>query len=269
MEKIELIYKNRDSFMETGNKTGSLPPEKRKKILKKVTLIHLSLIIIPCTWYAISYFFIPKRSIIKVTLVSAPPPAASTPTVKRDAVQQPPPPLKHTAKKHLTTKRVAKQPSKPIKKQQSKWKPKSLKEITISKKIIKNTKTVPQKTVTHRVSANDIESKLRKFYTKNSNKAPLQASHGNVSANYRDKLYTAIYKLWDQPARSELGGKYPVVDITMTVESNGRVSSSRISQKSGIKAMDSSVIRLLQKLKQLPPPSAGRMTFTVSLEIVD
>ena len=129
---------------------------------------------------------------------------------------------------------------------------------------------MPTKTVTHKVSVNDIESKLRKVYRGSSTRrSAVQTSQGNISANYRDKLYTAIYRLWDQPARSELGGKYPIVDITITVESNGRVSSSRISQKSGINAMDASVVRLLQHLKQLPVPSAGRMTFTISLEIVD
>ncbi len=256
--------------MEIGHKTGSLSLEKRKKILKRVTIIHILLILIPCLWYAFSYFFIPKQSIIKVTLVSAPPSDASNnhqttpdiaPTPKQPTPTVKPPPRKQPPKKSVIKKS--------IKKETPKWKPKSLKEITISKKVITHSQIVPQKTVTRKVSANDIESKLRKIYSNNNNRSPVQASQGNVSANYRDKLYTAIYQLWNQPVKSELRGKYPTVDITLTVESNGRVSSSRISQKSGVSAMDSSVSRLLRKLKQLPAPSAGRMQFTVSLEIVD
>jgi TonB family protein len=276
---MQLIYKKSDTFMDVGPKTGSLPKEKRRKILKSVTIVHLSLVLIPCLWYAISYFFIPKKSVITVTLV---PPSASSPQSSyippapdhSQKQKKNKPPKRVPPKKITHTKRVhrKKQVTKkaPVRKSKPKWQPKKSNEITISKKIISNNNTSSrQQHSVHRVSAKDIESKLRKVYQHNSNRSPVQATQGNVSSNYRDKLYTAIYRLWDQPARSELGGKYPIVDITLTVESSGRVSSARISQKSGVRAMDVSVSRLLQKLKQLPPPSAGRMSFTVSLEIVD
>lgn len=280
MKKNELFFKKRDYRAETLNKSGSLPPEKRKKIVKRVTIIHFSIILIPLLWYAVSYFFIPKKSVIKVTLVSAPPAyntqpvdkvekATYQPPAKEKSVPPPPPRHKKSPIKHSSVKKVTKQLPKPIK-QQPKWKPKTLKDITISKKVVKNSSPVPTKTVTHKVSVNDIESKLRKVYSSsNYKRRTVNTSRGNMSAGYRDKLYAEIYRLWDQPAKSELEGKYPIVDITITVESNGRVSSSRITQKSGINAMDASVVRLLHNLRQLPPPSAGRMTFTISLEIVN
>ena len=279
MEKINLIYKKHNSFIETGHITGSLPSKKRKKILRNVTIIHVSLIVIPAIWYAVSYFFIPKKSVIKVTLVSPPSSSnyqTSAPLQKKiekqeHKTQKTPSPRKEIPKRHTEQKRKVKKrvtPKKPVIKKKSSWHPKTLHEITISKKVVKNNQ--PTKRVTqHKISANEIESKLRRVYSINNNTSPVQTSQGNVSANYRDKLYTAIYRLWNQPAKSELGGRYPVVDITLTVESSGRVSSARISHRSGVKAMDSSVDRLLKNLKRLPPPSAGRMQFTISLEIVD
>jgi len=255
MENIGLIYKKRETFTEIGQGSGSLPPAKRKRILKKVAIIHLALIVIPLIWYGISYFFLSQRpSVIKVTLVSAPPPDSSDSDIPE-----------YTPPRETPKDTGQPPPTNPTKPTKPKWKPKKSNEITISKKVIKNNSQKPAKNV----SANDIEAKLRKIYSNNSNAAPVSSNQGNISASYRDKLYTAIYESWNQPARSELGGKYPVVDITLTVESNGRISSSRISQKSGLGAMDLSVKRLLGSLKKLPKPPSGRMTFTVSLEIVD
>ncbi len=253
MENSGLIYKKRETFLKIGEITGSLPPEKRRRIFKKVVFVHFALIVVPLIWYSISCFINKKPSVIKVTLVS---PLFSMPDIP---VITPP-----SGQPDRTTPPPRK--SKPIKPKKSKWKPKKSNEITISKKVIKNTsKRPPGK----KISAKDIETHLRKIYKQNSNRATVTSTQGNISRNYRDNLYTAIYHLWNQPARSELGGKYPIVDITLTVDSNGKVSKSRISQKSGVSAMDISVSRLLRDLKTLPSPPRGSMTFTVSLEIVD
>ena len=262
MQNIGIIYKK--DLTEEGNEeiTGSLSPIKHRKIVKIVVITHLLIILVPVIWYAISSLFTPKKlETIKVSIVTS---SAPVNTINYQPPTKIPTHQSQPQKKHKSIKSTRK---KIIKKT---WKPKSSKQITISKKIIRNNNYTPPKQL-HSISRKDIESKLKRISSKNitySNTTSATATMGNVSQSYKDKLYTAIYKAWQQPSKSALGGRFPIVNISMTLEKNGEVRNLRISTLSGIKAMDDSVRELIKKLKRLPPPP-NRMTFSVSLEIIN
>ena len=78
---------------------------------------------------------------------------------------------------------------------------------------------------------------------------------GSADVAYDQLLYGLCDKLWVEPSLSEMNNKRPTVPITITVGSNGRILNAVINEPSGIAAMDGSVRRLCDRLRdqQLPP----------------
>ena len=274
MKNNTLISENRGFCPSVTYRTGTLPPERRKKILKKVAVIHVSILLIPLIWFSVSSYLTPaKPAVIRVQIVSPPPSsnaaqAQPAPRSHHTPPAQKPPPQQAHRSINVTRKRNNKRPA-PHKRKPA-WKPRTADSITISKTVITNTKPKPNAPRQKTLTAEDIESRLRKVYKTNANTSLVTSPSGQaVPAAYRDKLFAAVYRLWKQPSKPELKGQYPIVDITLTVHADGLVGNSRISQKSGNPAMDLSAYNLLKELKKLPPPPSGEMTFTVSLEIIE
>ena len=90
------------------------------------------------------------------------------------------------------------------------------------------------------------------------NRAPGGSRSNNQDPGFGQRVGAFLKLRWQQPPRSLLGGVLPEVEIELTVGADGRVLSSRIRRKSGIKAMDDSVARLLQSLTAVPRPTDGR-----------
>ena len=277
MKKMSINYNKNDEYMDFQVERGSLEPKLKKKIRLTVIGIHVGLVLILVSAFLISkYMKEEKPVVIQVKLVSlnslnsssfesSPSPAdiKREPIKKRSEIKAPKKAkIKRPKVKKSRTKKVVKR-SKPKKHLLSS------KDIIVTKKVIKSEpakKFTPLPTVD---IAKNLTSSYRAKRTKTHSTQGAIASTGNVSQNYADKLFTAIYQIWKQPAKSELHGRRPIVVLQITIGTSGSIINSRISQKSGISVMDYSAKALLKKIAKLPPPPNGKQTFTISLEIID
>jgi len=272
MENIGLIYRKKDAFSRLDSGNDLLEPKLKKKIRIGVLSVHFGVLAIFVLWYLIANFFIAKKpTVIKVILVSPDTASAilpSPPTPVRAQATPTPPVIKP---KHRPKQKTPPKPKpKARTKTKPKWKPRTANDIKISKTIIRND-PIPTP-VRPMLSAKDIEKNLRNSYrnsrVKTTTTRRTTQGGAKISQNYFEKISALMYQSWQQPSQSELYGKYPVVDVEITVNSSGRIVKSRIARKSGSSVMDQSVERLLRKIRTLPPPPSGKTTFTVSLEIV-
>lgn len=262
MENIGLIYRKKESFTGFDGVNDLLDPKLKKKIRLTILGVHFGLLAILLLWYLIANFFISKKpSVIQVTLVSPPNETFTPPQPTRK-----PTPVAKKKKRQVKPKK--KTPPKP----KPKPKPKKKRyldpnQIKISKKEVKHENIDDLEPI----SAEDLQKELNKKFQKYKFKPKNTQGNrppGNISQNYFDQVSAVIYQTWQQPGKSEIGNRLPTVDVDITVDGNGRVTKARISRKSGIAPMDISAARLLKNLRTLPRPPNGRMTFTVTLEII-
>ncbi len=96
------------------------------------------------------------------------------------------------------------------------------------------------------------------------------ASRSNAAdAAYRERLGNYVKTRWVEPPGSLLGSARPTVLIELAIAADGRVSSSKIVQPSGIRAMDESVRRLLDSLDRVPAPANGTLSIQILLRTSD
>ncbi|MBN2451824.1 MAG: TonB C-terminal domain-containing protein, partial [Lentisphaeria bacterium] len=67
-----------------------------------------------------------------------------------------------------------------------------------------------------------------------------------------DAVGALLYERWSQPSRSEVGRGNPMVQVTLSVKSDGGVLSTRVTGGSGVLAMDGSVRQMLSSLNLVP-----------------
>jgi len=233
-----------------------LTRSQRRKIFRNVLIAHVVIILVPFFWYVIKRWMLAKKTmVLKVQLVTSIP--ESQTTVK----PAPPTPKPSLPEKKIETTTVATPKPKP--KPKPKWKPRTAKDITVTKNVVESKDPAPSA-----ISSQDIAKRLQKI----SRQCQVKNAAGPVSAipaGYYDTIAAFLYERWQQPSRAELGGKNPTVTVTVAIDSSGRVKNSKISQKSGISVMDGSVNQLLKKLASLPKPPNGAMSLSISLEIAE
>jgi len=264
----------------------------RRRIWRDVITAHVVFVLLPAVWFFAKQWWLSRRPpAIKVTLVSEPLPPSPVPTPAPPVVTPPtPPPPKPdpprppdppppTPPKPVPIPPVptpvppkpAPVPPKPtpVPKPQptpeppKTWQPRSANEITVSKKVVKQTNPTPT------VSASEIEARLRNLARQIHGTTATTGPVAQVPQSYYETVAAFLYQRWDQPSRSELGDRRPRVGVLLAVEANGRVRSAKITRRSGIPAMDASVEALLSSLTMMPAPPNGAMTLDVNLEIVD
>ncbi len=256
--------------------SGSLDSASQKRIFKTVAAVHAAFVLICLGWFAVADLLKkPTMETVRVTLVSpsALPSAASAaaapapkPRRPRPRPQQRPRPRPVSKPRHATSA-----PQKPKTPPKKKWTPR--KTITISHKtVVKN--PAPQKPMRPTapappvVTASQLERELRKGCVRTTPAASTPAKSLPPSGYY-DKVSAALYALWRQPSKAELGGKLPTVDLTITIDASGAVKVARVSRRSGNGTMDASALALTHRLRVLPKPPNGGMTLTVTLEVVE
>lgn len=252
----------------------------KKKIFRSVVVVHLAVIIVPLIVLTIYEWFKPdKPKIMKITLVA--PPSAQTnpggaqaqptpeptpaPTPKPTPKPQPQPAPKPKPKPK--PKPVVKPKPKPV----TKPTPKPVKsnllkadDIKISKSVV-NKRQPTKKTI----STEDLAKKIIGNWKPIKGGIPSVQPGAQPTAAYSDTIGEYIKPLWDQPDKFSLSGRKPEVAIELSIASNGRVISSRILKKSGVTAMDVSVAKLLNSLKQVPPPPDRRAKTLRMLLVVE
>ena len=70
---------------------------------------------------------------------------------------------------------------------------------------------------------------------------------------YYQLLINHIYRLWEQPTKTEVGNPHLTVRIMLEIDKSGKVTAKHITKNSNNSAMDNSVKRLLYQLSQFPP----------------
>ena len=91
-------------------------------------------------------------------------------------------------------------------------------------------------------------------------------------ASYFADVTARLHEQWNQPSRSEAGDGRPRVVVSLTIASDGRVTSARVTNRSGRDAMDASVQELLSSLSRLAAPrdfgiTSSSLTVVVNFEL--
>lgn len=98
-----------------------------------------------------------------------------------------------------------------------------------------------------------------------------------TTGDYRSLLHDYCQRFWEEerPSRAQLGGKAPIIDIQVTVGSNGRIQRASIQKASGISAADQCAEQVLRKIRRVSLPpfseykiSKSSLTFTIRLEVL-
>jgi TonB family protein len=237
------------------------PELNKKKKKKTIVWVFTSHIIFLFTIFAVFTFkgcsHKPRENVIQVTLAA---PQQSEQQISRDVQSQPKKTQKQPEKK--VNKKIVKKV--PVKKPVKKWKALDPNEILKSSKTITKQKPVPVKKYTP-IKADQIANNLRKGVKTIKFNNSFNANSSILS--YYDEISQYLYSRWQQPSRSVLGNKIPVVNVKITVDAYGNIKNYSITSLSGISAMDASIKSLLQNLSNLPKPPDGAMTIDVSLEL--
>ena len=244
-------------YLRLNSKQDKKNQPKRKMFLW-VLSVHIFIICFILLIFTIKGCTSKKPNMIRVNLVSSMPQAVKSapPSPAKRPVKQP----KKTTKKAAPKKKVV--PKKTVPKK--KWKALDPSQIRKSQsKVIK--KTAPPKKTVKPIKASDIAGNIRKNVKKIKFKNSYTASRSVL--NYYDEVSQYLYGRWEQPAR--MGNGAPVVQVRVSVASNGRILRSSIIKKSGSAVMDASVARLLSSLSALPAPPDGAMEFDIYLELTD
>jgi TonB family protein len=252
----------------------------RRRILRDVFTAHVVLILLPGAWFFVKHWLDSRKPpVITVKLVNAQPepspptpqptpeppaPAPAPPTPPKPTPAPPPPPT--PPKPTPTPPKPTPAPPKPTPAPtppKPTWQPRSAKDITISKDVVKNQQPAPPQ-----VSAADIEARLRSRQMRVAPVGPV-GPVSQIPASYYETIAAFLYQRWAQPGRAELGGRKPTVAVSLSLDAGGRVKSAAITRRSGIAPMDASVEALLASLTTLPAPPSGAKTRAVNREIVD
>ncbi len=200
-------------------------------------------------------------------------------------VKEPPPPEDDSTAKVFEDKA---KPDKAVKADDGKSERKLLKpsEITISNTVVKGTAQTPSpsRNPGPSVSANSIADSIRKGVSAvkigsgageggEGGGIPSGVAGGGTATgpiSYYQTVSAYLYKIWKQPMKAELQGRYPSAVVALSISGDGTVKSAKMYQSSGNQPMDRSVNELLSKLKVIPaPPDRRSMELNVRLEIVD
>lgn len=70
--------------------------------------------------------------------------------------------------------------------------------------------------------------------------------------NYHNEIYDRFFEIWEQPKTLEEGTTFECI-VKLKISRSGIISNSEIVQKSGNKSVDASVLRALERVKQIEP----------------
>jgi protein TonB len=258
-----------------------------RKITLRVAGIHVAIVLVLVVHSSLRGCFKPKeKEIVTFIEFGAPAPPVqveqvsqmsepSTPEPEPPAPEPPSPdpvpaPVKKTIPKP-TPKPKPKPKPKPIKKPEpvkkiepvKKPEPKKPKwKATKPEDIIKGQKITPKQTKPA-VSEQDIAKAL-------SGISSPSASVGNSGENaaYDAHIYTVFYNAWSQPASP---ASRPA-EVTISIQSNGRITKKRLSRSSGDAEFDKTVMAAVNRISMLPrkpPPDYPRDNIVVQFRIID
>lgn len=188
----------------------------------------------------------PAVNVQEVTQMADPEPVKPTPAPTPEPTVVPEP-VKKTVelpkpkpKPKPTPKPEPKPEPKPKPTPKPKWKPTKV-------DVSKSTRIEPTKPA---VSATDIERELSGIVGE-----PTASTPGNPNefAAYDAKIYAAFYSAWRQPAANAARP----AKVSISIQSNGRITTRSLSQGSGDPAFDKTVMDAVNSVSLLPKPPDG------------
>lgn len=246
--------KFKDPELVTGNA--------RVRIRRWVIAVHVSLIVIPLAWFSIYEWVKPAPKVIKIKLLPPPPPSAGTPdtpTVNKTEVVKPKPKPKPRPK------------PRPKPKPKPKKKRLTAADIKISRDVVQQDRSKPKprpQPQLRRLTKEDLARKLNQAVSKYNHNIKADRYDPNATLNYQEMVGLKLKQLWNEPDKRQLSGRYPQVTIQLSISGSGRITSAKIIRASGVGAMDRSVLKLLNSIRQFPKPPGGRaVTFPAIMEI--
>ena len=222
--------------------------------------IHLTAIALLIVIPAVNNLFHPKpKELVNfVEFVSEAPPAAQ-PVAEREpqpaAEPKPQPVVKQPVIKQPVIKKPVVEAPKPKPKpvpKKPKWKPAPV--VRQDKHVTKKpTTTTPTTPVRKQITIRDIRKAL--------------GSSGSVDpfGAYYQTILARFYSVWQVPVGTAYGLS---AQATITVGTNGTVSTRRLIRSSGNAAFDQSVQKALNTVSRLPAPPAGLPSRTITVEFV-
>ena len=242
----------------------------------KVALGHSLLLIVGFFLFQVRSCRQNKTQIVKAKLISLPVPnqPAATPqevvdsrknTIKKpDALPAVEPKSRSLAKRKIgkTTSR------KPVKYRTPEQIRRS--KLTPAKSGVSAEATSRTQPSEERIDTSNFHERLAKKLNENraSNSYELAWEH-----EYYQLVINELYRLWQQPTKTEVGDPFLAVKIMLKIDDSGRVTGKRVIKASGNPAMDNSVNRLLSQLSRFPPfpekSNVNAITKTVVLKLTD
>lgn len=225
--------------------------KKKKKTAFWVILSHVIVLVVVFVVFTCKGCSNPKEQVISVSLISQ---AEYTKTVQDQSQKK----ASEPSKQYKPKKNIRKVP------EEKKWKALDPSQIKKSNTQVIKKNYTPQKNYTP-VNASDIATNIRQNISNIKFNSSFSTSTSTLQ--YYDKISAYLYNKWKQPSRAAVGSGIPVVNVIISVDSEGKVINSYIKKRSGINAMDSSVSSLLSNLTYLPRPPDGAMKIDVYLEL--
>ncbi len=243
---------------------------KEMRVPIAVTIAHLVVVgVFSLAWRAPSRTMPP--SAIRATLIPA---ANSTPAdAEAPPSPQPQPKPKPRPRPNPTSKPKPK--PKPVQrptKTKPKWRPRTAEEI---RRGIKPTPIVEERRADSGSNQNNIDldalrRQLNRELAANRNTVTTSGSSTPIPQTYQQQLMALLYQTWRQPSRSEVKNDRLRVSVQLTIQRSGRLVRKQIHARSGNRAMDQSVSRLLANLRQAPafPAEMPQNQLTITAQLV-
>ena len=259
-------------------KTFQLSPALRKKILISVILFHFFVIVLPYLTSLLARWLKPVRPrgiVVKLVegipgQIGNPAPAnpnpTPTPPTPTPPTPTPPTPVPPVIRPQPTINPIRIKP-------QPKIDMSKIRRITV-----KPTPPTPQPDI--RPLTPQEKSQINEntqngiYHGKDPDKRGTVENPGNGGgavdpSGYYDAVGSYIYSRWREPSKTEMRDRSPVVTVSVTLDSEGRILEARIVRASGVRQMDNSVMELLKSLTSLPKPPSDIRSFTINLVVRD
>ena len=144
-------------------------------------------------------------------------------------------------------------------------------DIKISRDVVQQDRSKPKprpQPQLRRLTKEDLARKLNQAVSKYNHDIKADRYDPNATLNYQEMVGLKLKQLWNEPDKRQLSGRYPQVTIQLSISGSGRITSAKIIRASGVGAMDRSVLKLLNSIRQFPKPPGGRaVTFPAIMEI--
>lgn len=247
-----------------STKRGIAPATVRPRslIAARVTAVHGILLLIVFVFFQLQSCSDPEPQLTKVKIVTSlslppagnepetnPAPPADRPAQQVPNPYRPPKTVSVPRPSNKSTRNTSQSPPQEKSAAPSPRKYRTADEIRQSKLRSVSSQDQPAPIANTQFDESDFRRRLQLKDASNSQ----SFSEPDTSENeYHQEIISKLYRLWDQPSRTEVAMENPEVTIRLEIHRSGKIISQAIVSRSNVLPMDNSVSRMLQDLKKFP-----------------